>query len=168
MNAITPQSQMPTAAARLVQAIINWFPKAEPSADWTKQATITLAVYPLDVLKAIHQRGQLEFRGFPSIPALAQLANRVAGDLHPKQENDADHPWLQWDRKAQELAQEAHKLSGLPSFYPGYADTLMSLTNLAYVAIKANWERKGRADCPKVPTAIDLVAQIDGRYQPSA
>jgi len=174
MNLAAPVNQLAAletrypAPMRLIKAIMAWFPKADPDPAWIKQAVLTLSTYPMDVLKAIHQRGQLEFFGFPSIPALAQLANRVAGDLHPKQESTADHPWLQWDRRAQELAREAHKLAGWPNYWPGYSEALTWLTKRAYMTIKANWERKGEADCPKVPSAIDLLAQIDGRFQSNA
>lgn len=156
MNAVTPINEMPTEAARLVKAIVGWYPTATVTAEWTKQATLALAPYGLEILRQVHARGQAEFKHFPNVPILKQLAERIANEKRPTTPSH-DNLWNKWDYRAQQMALEAHRIAGWPKYWGGYGDTLHWLTKRAYWAIKANYEGQGKDDCPAIPSARELL-----------
>jgi len=78
MNAVARVENNELLAARFIQTVVAWFPKADPDPIWTKQAIEALTPYPKGVFVKMHELAKLELKGFPSVPALKQLANRAA------------------------------------------------------------------------------------------
>lgn len=104
MNAVTRLEGNEALATRFVQTLIAWYPKADPDPIWTKQAIQMLSPYPKPVFAKMHELAQTELRGFPSIPALKQLARKAAyeaTDRKPKK--GVDEPAREREALADEV-----------------------------------------------------------------
>lgn len=75
MNQIATQDS--AHAERFLRALIAWFPRADPEPAWMDQAIRMLRPLTVQVMTRMHQIGQRELKGFPSIPALHALMQQA-------------------------------------------------------------------------------------------